>query len=271
MPGFDLHIHSTASDGLCTVEEIIQLAQDVSLDGIAITDHDTMDGLPQAMTLSKKLKFPVIPGIEFSADWQGVDIHILGYWLDFQQAWLKERLQALQEDRLRRCYLIAEKLADLKMPLNLESIIKAAGSSVGRPHLAKAMVKEGYVRTEKEAFYKWLARGMPAYAPRVKFSPFEAMDIIQRTGGVAVLAHPGVSVHDSLLGPLAHMGLAGIEVYHPEHNPQAEKKYLHFAKHFHLVVTGGSDFHGRRDRHLGCKTTSLKQLERLAAKRQQQL
>lgn len=267
MTGFDMHIHTTASDGFFSVRDIIGMAKDIGLDGIAITDHDTVASLDEAAALSKELKFPVISGIEFSSDWQGRDVHILGYWFDYQQPWLVERLQYLQEDRLQRCYLMAQKLADLQMPVNVDSIIKAAGASVGRPHLAKAMLKEGYVKTEKEAFRKWLGNGLPAYAPRVKFSPFEAVDIVQRAGGVAVLAHPGVGVPDSLIGPLANMGLGGIEVYHPEHNLQAERKYLQFARYFRLAVTGGSDFHGRKDRGLGCKTTVLKQMERLAAQK----
>ncbi|MGI5892516.1 MAG: PHP domain-containing protein [Bacillota bacterium] len=268
MPGFDMHIHTPASDGLCPIEKIIELAQAAGLDGIAITDHDTVFGLAEAQKIAKTMSFPLIPGIELSADWEGIDVHILGYWIDYDQSWLIQRLELLQEDRLDRCYRIARKLAALKMPIDAAAIIKSAGASVGRPHIAKAMVQKGYVTTEKEAFRKWLGKGMQAYVPRVKFSPFEALDMIQRAGGAAVLAHPATGVPDSLVGPLAHMGLAGIEVYHPEHNHVAENKYLRFARYFRLAILGGSDFHGRPDRQIGCKTTALMQLERLAAKRE---
>jgi len=268
MPGFDMHIHTTASDGLCDIDEIIELAQAAGLDGVAITDHDTVDGLAEAEQKAKEKGLPLIPGIELSADWQGVDVHILGYWIDYHQKWFRERLLFLQEERLQRCYNIAEKLAALHVPVDAGTIIKQAGASVGRPHIAKAMLSRGYVATERDAFRRYLAKGMPAYVPRVKFSPFEAVDVIQRVGGAAVLAHPATGVPDSLIGPLAHMGLAGIEVYHPEHNRQAENKYLRFAKYFRLAITGGSDFHGRADRRLGCKTTPLQQVEMLAAKRE---
>ncbi|MEG1500840.1 MAG: PHP domain-containing protein, partial [Clostridiales bacterium] len=251
MGGFDMHIHSTASDGQWTPQQIIDFAADSCLDGIAMTDHDTVAGLGEACLLAADRDLPFIPGIEFSAEWHERDVHILGYWLSYEETWFLDKLEELQEARRQRCLGMADRLKALGMEIDGEAIIEQAGNSVGRPHVARALVEKGYARTMKEAFQRWLARGMAAYIPRHKFCPFEAVDIIRQVGGVAVLAHPGVGIPDNLLEKLAIYGLGGVEVYHPEHDRRAEQKYLNFARYFRLAALGGSDFHGSTERGIG--------------------
>ena len=267
MGGFDMHIHTTASDGLWQVDEILRQAQAIGLDGVAITDHDTVSALPEAMLLSKQIGFPVISGIELSTEFDGKDIHILGYWLNYEDKDLLTRLAELQEQRINRACQMAQVLDDLGMPINLAAVLEEAGASVGRPHLARALVKEGYVRTEREAFMRYLLRGKPAYVPRVKFSPFEALDLLRENGAACVVAHPGTGAPDKLLEDLAARGIDGLEVYHPEHDRRKEYHYLKMVKRLRLVVTGGSDFHGKPEVPIGCKTIPLVQLEMLARSR----
>lgn len=269
MPGFDMHIHSTASDGQLDVVEVIDLARTKDVAGIAITDHDTVEGLPRALAYAKSLDFPLIPGIELSTEYENRDVHILGYWIDVEKIQVSGRLQEIGQARQERCRQIVRRLAALGMELDADAIIAAAkdGKSLGRPHVALAMVEANYVATLKEAFNKWLGRGMPAYVARPKFTPREAIALVQAADGVAVLAHPGISVPDYMLQPLIRLGLGGIEVYHSEHNKRAEQKYLQIARRYRLAAMGGSDFHLPGVRDIGSRTTSIGQLERLAEAR----
>jgi len=268
MLGFDMHVHTSASDGCYSAEEIVDQAKKINLEGLAITDHDTVGSLHAAMSIMKNSGYPIIPGIELSAEWEDRDVHILGYWIDFEKNILLDRLEQLQEERRDRCRTMVGILDRMGMSLDAEQIIEQGGWAIGRPHVARAMVDAGYTANTREAFNQWIGRGMPAYVPRVKFSPFEAMDMVERIGGVSVLAHPGVNVPDGLIAQLVRRGLGGIEVYHPEHNYQAERKYLQIAKFYHLAIMGGSDFHGVSGRDLGSKRNQLMQLEILARYRQ---
>ncbi|MDR2713821.1 MAG: PHP domain-containing protein [Clostridiales bacterium] len=266
MRGFDLHVHSTASDGLWTVGKIIKTAKGMGLEGLAITDHDTTAGLDEALRLAEEFNFPLIPGVELSAEWQDLDIHILGYWLDHRQPRLLARLLQLQEARRERCRQIGARLASLGMPIDVDGLLAAAGDSIGRPHIAYAMVNKSYCLSVTDAFRRHIGRGMPAYVPREKFSPYEAVEMVLAAGGVAVLAHPGLTFPDDLLYDLIKLGLGGIEIYHPEHTPGQERKYLKIAGEYGLAYTGGSDFHGRGDRSLGQRVTYQYQLEVLKQK-----
>lgn len=264
MSGFDMHIHTNASDGKLNPAEIIDFARNSALDGIAITDHDTVANLEAAVAYAAEVDYPLIPGIEISAEWGNRDIHILGYWVDYKQEEFLAELALFQNARRDRCLAIVDRLQTLGMPLDGEAIVDGSGSSTGRPHIAKAMVEAGYAITMREAFQKWLNRGMPAYIARRKYCPFKAIEVIRKAGGAPVLAHPGVGVPDPLADQLARRGLAGIEVYHPDHTRRMEQKYLKFARFYRIAATGGSDFHGNRERPIGYKTTSLQQLELLA-------
>lgn len=273
MAGFDMHVHSSASDGAVTPAELVKLAKDRGLLGIAITDHDTTAGFAEAAAQAALQDIILIPGIELSAEMNEKDVHVLGYWLDPQKIEADPALQQMREARFQRCYEIVARLKRLGMAISAEQIIASASAhgTPGRPHIAMALVKEGYCNSIKEAFNKWLSRGMPGYVARQKLGPQKAIEIIANAGGVAVLAHPGMGVPDSLIPRLAKSGLSGIEVYHPEHNAFLEHKYLQFAQKYHLAATGGSDFHVQGIRSIGCRITNIKQLGVLAAKREAQL
>lgn len=265
MAGFDTHVHSAASDGALSPAQLVARAKQRGLLGMALTDHDTVAGVGEALAAGRALDLPVIAGIEFSAEARERDVHILGYWIDPALLAADARMAELQQARVDRVVEIVRRLGMLGLPLDAEEILAAAGNSPGRPHVALAMVEAGYVVSVRDAFQKWLGRGLPAYVPRKKLSPFEAVEMIQAAGGVAALAHPGCGVPDALLQPLIRAGIGGIEVYHPEHNSQMEKKYARLALVNRLAALGGSDFHMPGIRELGCRVTTVGQLGKLAA------
>ncbi|MCL2495804.1 MAG: PHP domain-containing protein [Clostridiales bacterium] len=268
-----MHIHSSASDGCLDVVEIIDLARaNRNLRGIAITDHDTVAGLPRAIEYAKKVEYTLIAGIELSTEYGDYDVHILGYWIDAHKLANDGRLAQMGRARAERCREMARRLEDLGMPVDVEAVIAgvAKGGVLGRPHMAQAMVDAGYASSIKEAFGKWLGRGLPAYVPRLKFTPREALAMVIEAGGAAVLAHPGVGVPDHLAQSLPRHGLTGIEVYHSEHNREEEKKYLQMARRYRLAAMGGSDFHQPGAREIGCHVTAPDQLHFLAKRRERQ-
>lgn len=266
MAGFDMHIHSTASDGGFSPSQLVEMAKERGLLGLAITDHDTVAGHREAQVKAMELDVPFIPGIELSAELGERDIHILGYWINGERLLATGRLQHLHQARRERAAEIVRKLGQLGMELDLAQILASVpeGRSLGRPHVAQAMVAAGYVSTIREAFSKWLGRGQPAFIPREKLSPLDAVTLIRHCGGVPVIAHPGTGVPDSLIPILHREGVGGIEVYHPEHNRMAEQKYLRIARTLKIAAMGGSDFHVQGIRTLGCRVTTIGQLEILS-------
>ena len=267
MSGFDTHIHSTASDGRVAPGQLVAMAQERGLIGMALTDHDTVAGIEEAAQVAAELDFPFIPGIELSAQFAEHEVHILGYWIDREFMADNSRLQMMQEARMTRCEDMVRRLCALGLKLDVARIVECAaaeGCSLGRPHVAQAMVDMGYVENIKEAFTKWLSKGMPAYIPRLKLDPLEAVAMIKAAGGVAALAHPGVGVPDMLIPQLVRGGIGGIEVYHSEHNRAAEHKYLQLARRYKLAALGGSDFHVQGYREIGSHVTTVGQLAILA-------
>lgn len=258
MPGFDMHIHTTASDGTLHVGEVVQLAVRIGLDGVAITDHDTIGGLDQAVDIGEKCRYPVIPGIELSTEFQDKEIHILGYFIDFHLSWVREKIAQLQNARRDRVGKMVAKLKKLGYDVEEEEVFAIGGEgSVGRPHVAHVLQHKGYVSSLQEAFQQLIGRGCKAYVPRFKMTPPEAINLVKDAGGIPVLAHPGLSQADYLIPSLCTEGLMGLEVFHPDHKINDESKYLKIAKAQGLIVTGGSDFHGSMggDRSaLGSKT-----------------
>ncbi len=249
----DLHIHTTASDGQLTPHEVVSHSLALGLRAISVCDHDTLSGyLELAIAYSagglgivNANDVEVIPGIEISSHWGRWELHILGYFIDPENRQFTELLATLRQSRLQRVEVIAEKLASLGMPVEVSRILELSrGDSVGRPHIAEAMVEKGYTSSVKEAFGLYLGIGRPAYAGRLHLSPAQAIEAIQAAKGLAVWAHPGTTGGDWLLNELVECGLQGIEVYHPEHNCALRQKYLNMARKNRLIVTGGSDFHG---------------------------
>lgn len=266
MTGIDLHVHTTASDGTLTGEEVIKMAIKLNLEGIAVTDHDTTRGLEEALIFGAKCCFPVIPGVELSTEHENKEIHILGYLFDFQLPWVEERLKHLQEARKTRIFKMVDKLSRIGYDISREEVLLAAGSgSLGRPHVAYVLLKKGYISTVQEAFHKLIGRGCPAFVPRAKITPEDAVLFIKKAGGIPVMAHPGLARSDDLIERLVKCGLMGIEVFHPDHERSDEEKFMAVAQKYRLIVTGGSDFHGCKDGSrfsLGSRTVSVEILER---------
>lgn len=227
---------------------MIQLARKHGLNAIAITDHDTTNGLSEAQQAISGSPV-IIPGIELSAEEDGLDVHMLGYYLRADDPDFQAALSRFRNDRLTRGQKILEKLDALGMPLAWEDVLKQAdGGSVGRPHIARAMVAAGYVGSLREAFDRYLYTGGPAYAARERLSPEQAITLIHQAGGVAVMAHPGlVENYAAMVERLVPAGLDGVEVMHPK-NPQIVRNNLRaLALKHHLLITGGSDFHRGED------------------------
>lgn len=240
----DLHLHSTASDGFNTPSELVQLALDEGLYAIGLTDHDTTAGIAEALKAAQDTALLVIPGVEISTDATGeCEVHILGYCIDHDYQPLQERLTTLRRSRSERAHKVLEILSRAGCRLEWEEILAFAGKgSVGRPHIAQAMVKANYVDSVESAFRLYLGRGAPAYVPRPKLSPEEAIQLIVEAGGVPVFAHPSRCVEH--IPRLVKAGLMGLEVYYTGYL-EAEQRFLAgLAEKHGLLVTGGSDFHG---------------------------
>lgn len=244
----DLHLHTTASDGRLSPAQLVARASAARLTTISITDHDTVAAIGEATAVAQAVNIRVVPGIEITAVDDGRDVHMLGYFFDPSSTALAAVLERQRALRVARVREIGAKLAALGMPIDVESVLLAAaarpGSSVGRPQVARELVRAGYVTSVQDAFDKWLASGRPAFTPRTGPSPAAIVDTIHSAGGVASLAHPAVTKRDELIGPLVERGLDAIEVYHSDHSPEAEQIYKVMAKRLGVLVSGGSDFHG---------------------------
>ncbi len=240
----DLHLHSTASDGQYTPTELVHLALGEGLKVIALTDHDSTDGVQEALDAAKGTGLTVIPGVEISTDVPGEhEVHILGYCINCRYSPLQEELSKLRQSRFGRARLIVEKLAQVGCPIRWERVLALAGDgAVGRPHIAQAMVEAGYVDSVESAFRLYLGRGAVAYVPRPKLAPRDAVRLILDAGGVPVLAHP-VHVLEHLPG-LVRAGLRGLEVYYDGYEEAERRFLLGLARKHGLIATGGSDFHG---------------------------
>ncbi|MGR6835705.1 PHP domain-containing protein [Syntrophomonas erecta] len=264
---YDLHVHTTASDGLLTPQEVLDAAHELGLKGVAITDHDTVSGLPVAFQHLKSYysNLVLIPGIEMNTEIESIEVHILGYFIDYYYPGLSRRLEEIQQARRQRAYKMINRLNSMGLNIKIQQVEKfAKGESVGRPHVAMALIEEGYVFSIEEAFDRYLGIGKPAYIPRYKFLPQEAISLIKQAGGVPVLAHPGLIDRQNITEKIIKMGIRGIEVYYPEHTPDQVKKLLVLSEKHGLVVTGGSDFHGSGESRgrLGC--TGIKHQQMLA-------
>jgi predicted metal-dependent phosphoesterase TrpH len=242
----DLHVHTSYSDSTFSPEEVIACAKEKALDAIAICDHDSVDGIAPCAELGAKCGIEVIAGIEMSAEKVDAEVHMLGYLIDYRLAWFRARLKEIQAARVERAYKIIEKLKTFHIDIDAAEVFRLAGNnaSVGRLHVAQAIINSGAVRGMKEVFEKYIGFLKPCYVPYTKFSPEEAIQIILKAGGVPVLAHPDLMGHDEYIEEFVSYGLKGIEVYHTDHKPAAVRRYEAAAKRFGLVMTGGSDCHG---------------------------
>lgn len=241
----DLHLHTTASDGLLDPPALVAEAQRRDVSVLSVTDHDTVAGLDPAADAARRRGIRFVPGIEISTTSAGQEIHILGYFLDPRDGALLSFLEGTRAARIGRLRAIAAKLRDLGIVVDVEPLL-ASGKpgTVGRPHLARALVREGYVGSFDEAFDLYLAQGRPAYVERPDVAPARAIEVIAAARGIPVLAHPGLYQADGIIPSLVDHGLRGVEVYHAQHTPADIVEYRRVAARFDLLVTGGSDFHG---------------------------
>lgn len=250
MSRLDLHLHTTHSDGSLPPADVLALAQKAGVTALAITDHDITTGIPEALIAGRQLGIEIIPGIEISSRFGESELHILGYFLDWQDAELNRQLATLRDSRHRRNPQIVERLQSLGIDIRYDEVRALAGTdAVGRPHIARVLMDKKVVTSAKEAFDRFLAEGKPAYVPRDLPEPDEAIRWIKSARGLAVLAHPtwvkasGDRLRE-LLRELKDAGLDGIEAYYGTHSRQQTREYLDLAKQLNLLVTGGSDFHG---------------------------
>ena len=243
----DLHTHSTFSDGLLTPTQLVDLAYHNGVRILAITDHDVTDGLPEAFRAAAR--YPdliLIPGVEMSTDIPGNELHIVGHFIDWEDAAFQEELAHLRESRLNRARKIVEKLKELGNPVAWERVQELAGEgAVGRPHIAQALVEAGHVASVSEAFELYLSRTGPAYVERERLSPRQVVELLHTVGGLCTLGHPRDLEHlTELLADLKGAGLIGMEVYYQDYGPQAMERLRAVAESFGLLPLGGSDYHG---------------------------
>lgn len=268
----DLHLHTRFSDGTFTPEELVENAVRVGLNAIALTDHDTMDGCPRAATACANAGLEFIPGTELTAEFEGHELHLLGYWMDVSSPGLADELRHFQQVRQRRINEMVARLNELGIPLTAGSVLELANcESPGRPHLARALVAGGHVRDYDAAFDKYLKKGRPGWVPKARLEAARAIDLVHRAGGVAVLAHPGLYRQDSLIPRLAAEGIDGLECWHTRQGPEASARYARLAGELGLVATGGSDCHGtgKGNPLIGSLRIPYEQVEALRARRPQ--
>jgi predicted metal-dependent phosphoesterase TrpH len=240
----DLHAHTLYSDGVLTPEAVVARALERSLAALAITDHDSVEAVEPARVAAGS-NLELVPGIEVSSSLNGMDLHVLGYYIDPEDEELVRALARFREERLRRAMTMARKLGELGAPVDFEVVLELAGPGVvGRPHVAEALVRAGHVETVEEAFRRFIGAQGEAFVPRPSFRPEDAISLIHAARGVSVLAHPGMSLPDSLIEELAGAGLRGLEVWHPQHGALAVRRFRALARRLDLLETGGSDFHG---------------------------
>jgi predicted metal-dependent phosphoesterase TrpH len=271
MSRIDLHLHTTHSDGSLSPAEVVRLAHQAKVTTLAITDHDIVSGIPEAIAAGTELGIDVIPGVEISSRVGDNELHILGYFLNWQDPELNRRLAALRESRHSRNPQIIERLRSLGLDVTYEEVRALAGTdAVGRPHIARLLMDKNYVTSAKDAFDRYLANGRPAYVARDLPPPADAIAWIKAAGGVAVLAHPTWATSageelEPLLAALKAEGLGGIEVHYSTHTKRQTMKYLGLAKKLELLITGGSDFHGvtKPDIEVGIGRGGLKVSEKL--------
>jgi len=241
----DLHLHTSFSDGTYSPEELAGHAAAAGLDAVALTDHDTMEGCARMAAACAERGLEFIPGSELTAELDGREFHVLGYWLDTGSSLLRARLSEFQSARIQRIRDMVERLNHRGIALTADAVLSLANcGSPGRPHVARALVQGGHCRGYDEAFERFLKKGRPAWVPKVALTMEETIRLIHAAGGAAVLAHPGLYRADPMIPGIAALGLDGLECWHTRHSATASESYARTAERLGLVATGGSDCHG---------------------------
>jgi predicted metal-dependent phosphoesterase TrpH len=240
----DLHLHTDFSDSTYTPQALIDISKKKGLSCIAVTDHDTVDGIEPCLKAAKQ-DIEILPAIELTAEHNGLEVHILGYLIEYKNEQLIKKLNFLKQKRIERMGKIIKKLKDLNIEIKEHEIQEFSGrGTIGRLHLARLMLKKGYINSLSEAFQKYIGDKSPAYICGFHLNPQEAIKLIEDVQGIAVLAHPYSLDQDDLIPLFVSYGLKGLEVYYPEHSPQQTAYYENLAGKYNLLITGGSDCHG---------------------------
>lgn len=261
----DLHMHTRCSDGRLSPSELIRHARDSGLHAIAITDHDCVDGLDEAVAVGERLGVQVVPGIEMSVTVGLREAHLLGFFFDPTEPQLVAHLQKYRDIRERRVQGIVNRLGELGVPVTIEDVLDIAdGAVLGRPHIAAAVVRNNHAASEQDVFDAYLKEGAPGYVPKPPFPAEDALDMLHRAGGIGVLAHPGHWTSDAAVKHLVRSGLDGLETVHPSHDYGLRQYYRSMVRDYGLIETGGSDYHGFRnvdEENLGRFSVPFAQLE----------
>lgn len=245
----DLHLHTTASDGLCEPSVLVDLAWRAGIRTLSVTDHDTTAALSEVERAALASGIAFVPGIEITAVHDGRDVHVLGYFIQREDPAFAAFLEHQRADRVRRVEEIADRLAALGKPIDRHLLLAPrGGKSIGRPVVAQALIKAGHVADTRQAFEELIGEGKPAFIARCGPSPADAIAIINRAGGLASLAHPGLLKRDELIPAMIEAGLTAVEAFHSEHDAATTAHYLAFAERHGVLVSGGSDYHGERER-----------------------
>jgi len=266
---YDLHLHTTASDGKLLPRELVRAAKSSGLRAFAVTDHDTVEGIPDAKEEASALGIELVPGVEVSANFGEVSVHVLGIFIEYREPWLEKFFSEACERRIDRVHEMVRKLGGLGIVINAAAVFaRSSHGTVGRPHVAEVLVARGVVQTMSEAFERYLAQDRPAYVGYEKVTFRDAVELIRRAGGVASLAHPVLLGDDRLIPRMVEENLQAIEVFHRDHTPEKAAEYDALASSLGLLQTGGSDFHrsenGEAPR-LGCPELTEEAFERLRA------
>jgi predicted metal-dependent phosphoesterase TrpH len=241
----DLHVHTNSSDSTFSPAEIVKIAREEGFAALGITDHDSVAALATMPALGEKVGLEIVPGVELSAEMDGEEIHLLGYFISWQENWFREKLAELTRAREERAREIVRRLTTLGLDLSFEAVKELSGeASIGRLHIARALVSAGYVKNAGEAFRLYLGEGKPAYVKKFPLTPSEALEIVKSLKGLSSLAHPGLLRNDKLTLDIIKLGVDGLEVYHSDHNNTTAKNLLELCQRHKLLVTGGSDCHG---------------------------
>jgi len=246
----DLHLHTTASDGLCEPAALVSLAWRAGIRTMSVTDHDTVTALTEVESAAASSGISFVPGIEITAVHDGRDVHVLGYFIDRADPALAAFLEQQRADRIRRIGVIADRLAGMGKAVDRDALLapRPGGRSIGRPMVAKALVRAGHVADVRQAFDQFIGEGKPAFVPRAGPGPASVIAIINRARGLASLAHPGLLKRDDLIPAMVDAGLAAVEAFHSEHDAATTEHYLALAERHGILVSGGSDYHGEKER-----------------------
>ncbi len=244
-PAADLHLHSVYSDGTFTPDQLAAIGRELGFVALALTDHDTVEGCSEMAQACNALGLQFIPGVELTTEFNNREIHVLGYFIDPTHTDLNDLLLTCQLARRERVKRIVHKLHQINVPLKGELVFEIAQcNSPGRPHIARALVRSGFASNYEEAFEKYLKKGRPAWVPKLKVGTAEAIELVHAAGGLAFLAHPGISNVEDCLDTLIRMGFDGIECFHSKHSPEQSERYTQVAISRGLLISGGSDCHG---------------------------